>query len=246
MVGFDEYTRKARLTPGLLAIAPIAFLVVSLGWKQYPAVALATGIIGGAGAAYLLAILVRHMGGQAESRLWESWGGPPTTSLLRMRTSTDNEVRRTNWRTAIETVTGVSLLPMTAERDDPARADKTIEAAVSQVLRLGQDPNYPILHAENVQYGFERNFYGIRWIGRAIAMACVVILIASLVLGPITLGGEEVSRGAVAAGAVINLLFCTAWLMLPSEKRARLAAERYAKQLLQAVTAESRKLGQAG
>jgi hypothetical protein len=246
MVGFDEYNRKARLTPGLLAVVPIAFLVVTLGWKKYPAVALATGIIGGAGAAYLLAILVRHMGRRVEPRLWASWGGPPTTALLRTRTATDNEVRRDSWRAAVEAITGVSLLSATQERDDPAKADETIEAAVSQVLHLGQDANYPIVRAENIQYGFERNFYGLRWVGRAVATACVAVLAASIAFGPVKLGGEAVSTGAVVAGVVIDALFCVAWFTLPSENRAKLAAERYAKQLLQAVVAESKKLGRAG
>ena len=39
MALLDAYERKARLTPGLLAFAPVAFAVTTLGFKKFPAVA---------------------------------------------------------------------------------------------------------------------------------------------------------------------------------------------------------------
>src|SRR5437899_1342954 len=104
MVRFDEYDRKARLTPGLLAVAPISFLVIALGWRSYPVVAVAGGILIGAGATYVLAILVRHLGRRVESQLWAAWGGPPTSSLLRTRVKGGNATLRDSRRRAIETV----------------------------------------------------------------------------------------------------------------------------------------------
>ena len=39
MVYLDEYDRKARLIPGLLATLPVAIPVVALGLKAQPAIA---------------------------------------------------------------------------------------------------------------------------------------------------------------------------------------------------------------
>jgi len=241
VVGFDEYERKARLTPGLLAIAPVTVLIVALGWKQYPVVALASGILVGAGATYLLAILVRRVGRRIESDLWRSWGGPPTTALLRTRSVAANATLRDTWRRGIEQLTHVALLPPAAEVKEPDRADELLEAAVRQVLHLGQDDRYPLLKKENAQYGFERNFYGIRWISRGIATACVAALAVSLIVGPDSLGGQDVSKSALVAGLVFDGLFLVGMLFLPSESRTREAADRYANQLLQAVVGESRR-----
>jgi hypothetical protein len=244
VVGFDEYDRKARLTPGLLAIAPVAFLIATLGWKKYPAVAVATAIIGGAGAAYLLAILVRHMGRRIEPSLWKSWNGPPTTRFLRTREATENPILRDAWRHGVEIMTGLDLLSPPDEAQDHRRADQTIEAAVRQVLYLGQKPDYGLVNTENIQYGFERNLYGFRWVGRSISLLCIGVLVVSLLVGPLRLGGAAVSNGSMIAGIAIDAALSLLWFVAPSAQRTKLAAERYAKQLFQATVVESRKAGQ--
>ncbi len=64
MALLDAYERKARLTPGLLAFAPVAFAIATLGFKKFPAIAIAVGVLSAAGGAYALAILVAHLGGE--------------------------------------------------------------------------------------------------------------------------------------------------------------------------------------
>lgn len=240
VVGFDEYERKAQLTPGLLAVAPVAFVVAGVGWNKYPAVAIASGIIVAAGATYLLAVLVRHRGRRVERELWASWGGPPTTTMLRLRTPTQNATLRDSWRQGTETLTGITLLPLEEEDARPDEADQVIETAVRQLLHLGQCPEHPLVAKENIQYGFERNLYGTRWIGRGIAAASVATLTGILVFGPVRVAGTTVASDAVAAALVIDLAFLFAWLVLPSANRVHLAAERYANQLLQAAVVASR------
>lgn len=243
MIGFDEYERKARLTPGLLAVLPVAVLVVTLGFKAYPAVAAIGGLLTAAGGAYLLAILVRGRGRAAEPGLWRSWGGPPTTSRLRTRSRTENGTVRDGWRAAIEAVSGISLLTAEEEAADPDRADELIDASVQRVLALGQDERFPLILKENAQYGFERNFYAVRNYGRAIAAVCVLVLVAALEIGPSDLGATELSTPAIVAGLILNVGLVLVWSLAPSSERAHLAGERYARQLLQAVVAESQALG---
>lgn len=235
MVGFDEYDRKARLTPGLLLILPIAFDVIAFGLKHYPAVAIASALLGGAGATYLLAILIRQLGKKAETRLWEEWGGPPTTLLLRMRSATSNPILRDTWRRAVETRTGLTLLPESAEAADPETADATIEAAVRQLLVYRDNPAYPLVKAELIQYGFERNYYAARWYGRSVALLGVGSLIFGLIDHSLGIGAEKVSDGGLIAALAINALLLAMWLITPSASRTKSAATRYANQLLQAV-----------
>jgi hypothetical protein len=243
VVRFDEYDRKARLTPGLLAIAPVSFLVAALGWKSYPVVAVAGGILVAAGASYVLAVLVRHLGRRVESRLWTAWGGPPTSSLLRTRVEAGNATLRDSWRRAIEAASGIQLLTADEEAAEPEKADEVIEAAVRHVLYLGYDDSYPLVKKENIQYGFERNFYGSRWVGRAISASCVLALAVSLGVGGLQAGGSNTSPGAMAAAIAIDAAFLLGWCLLPSAHRAQLAAARYANQLLQAAILESRRSG---
>jgi hypothetical protein len=240
MAGLDEYERKARLIPGLLAVLPVALVAVGLGWDKYPAVAVASGLVVGAGASYLLTVLVRHLGRRAEPKLWKSWGGPPASALLRLRTPVENDRVRDDWRDAVMTLTGVQLLNRADEIDRPEEADQLIESAVRQILHLGQRAEYPVLARENIQYGFERNVYGFRWIGRGLAAASVAVLVGVLAINPDAIGDVQVLATAVASALIVDLGFLAGWLVLPSSTRTRLAGERYAMALMQAVVVESK------
>jgi len=230
----DLYERKARLTPGLLAVAPIPIAIATLGLKQLPAVAITGSILVAAGGTYLLAVLVGRFGRRAQSDMERNWGGLPTTKLLRMRSTAPNPTQRDLWRAAIIRVTGVTLLMPEEERVDPRRADDTIIAAVGSVLRLGHGgAGHPLAAAENAQFGLERNLFGFRWVARVIAAICLLSLVAALLFahGP--------SMAAVGAGLVIDALILLGWVVVPSEARAHEAGIRYATQLFHAVTNEA-------
>lgn len=230
----DSYDRRARLTPGLLAIAPVTFAVATLGFKRFPAIAIAAGVLTAAGGGYLLSVLVAHFGRMAQQQLWDSWGGRPTTHLLRTRETAPNATQRDVWRQAIAETTGVALLTPRRENSNPQAADDAIEAAVDQIRFLGQDQRFPLVASENAQYGFERNMYGFRWIGRSIAALCTVVLAAMLIVVQ-TEHPVSLSTGGLVAGIVVDAAFAVGWAVLPSAKRAEAAGYRYASQLLQAV-----------
>lgn len=235
----DSYERRARLYPGLLAMAPIAFVIATLGLKQYPAVAIVVSVLSAAGGGYALSVLVGHRGRRAEKDLWSEWGGPPTTRFLRTREPAQNSVQRDAWRAAIQKVTGVALLSSGDEASDPAIADQTIEVAVGQMRLLTTDKRYPLVKVHNAQYGFQRNVFGLRRVGRGISIACVAVMAAVLVLRN-TQSWDGFSSGAVIAGLVINFLFLVGWWMIPSAGRTKEAADLYALQLMQAVVDLSR------
>src|SRR6266567_6802462 len=219
MALLDAYERKARLTPGLLAFAPVAFAIATLGFKRFPAIAIAVGVLSAAGGTYALSILVGHLGRRAQAGLWDMWGGPPTTRFLRTREATTNPVQRDAWRRAIETVTGVTLLSASAEAANPAMADNTILVAVDQIRRLGQDTRYPLVTAENIQYGYERNLYGFRWAGRVISFTCTAALVLVLLVTKTSTSNDQTfAIGALAAGAGICFLFLLGWVLTRSEE----------------------------
>jgi hypothetical protein len=148
-------------------------------------------------------------------------------------------VQRDEWRAALEKATAMKLLSARAETGNPTKADQTIETAISQVRWLGQDAQHPLVAAENTQYGFERNVFGMRQIGRAVSTACVLVL-AAILIGNLLGHGSRISPGAIAAGLCIDFIFAIGWFVLPSESRTKAAAERYAQQLLQAVVVRSK------
>lgn len=228
------YERKARLTPGLYAVLPVAVTIAALGLDQYPLVAGLTGLLGAAGGSWLLSMVVGDFGRGVEPGLFAKWGGPPTTRALRLRGPATNPVQRDLWRGAVERLSGIDLLDAEAEAADPVGADQRITAAVAPILHLGQEDGQPAVRAENAAYGYERNLYGFRHVARAIAAVCIVVQVAA-VLGP-----WSVSTTTGLAGAAITTSLLALWLALPSEKRVRAAGERYARQLLIAAQNQSR------
>ena len=215
----DAYERKARLTPGLLAFAPIAFAIAALGLKKFPAVAVAAGILSAAGGGYALSILVGNLGRHAQQSLWESWGGAPTTRMLRTRDPAVNTVQREIWRQAVEAYTGVSLLSAENETRDPNRADEAIMAAVGQIKLLGQDSRFPLVKTENTHYGYERNIYGFRWVGRLISISSIIAM--TLVMLLTNFAREDFSKGGLLGGIVVDTAIFAAWVFLPSAHRAK-------------------------
>lgn len=250
MMWLDAYERRCRLAPGLLALIPVTVLITALGVRNAPVVSGALAILSLAGGPVLLASFVRGRGHAAQGRLWRDWGGSATTRALRLREPAANAVRRDAWRRAVESVTKVRLLSTTEEAADPSRADDTIEVAVDQLRERTRTETFPLVAAENRNYGFERNFYGMRATARLIALFSGV-LIAAVIVVRIVSGIHPAAPTAYLLGVAIDAVVLVGWLVLPSESRTRATAEKYAHQLFQATvtlskTTESAESPQSG
>jgi hypothetical protein len=81
------------------------------------------------------------------------------------------------WRKAAEKVSGVTLASRATEARNPQKADEAIDAAVARLRQVTRgEQQFTLLQAENRSYGFQRNFYGIRWIGRLVALAGILVI----------------------------------------------------------------------
>src|SRR3954463_11365781 len=103
---FDEYTLRARIYPGLLAVLP----VVSTTLLLWPRSGLNTlwPVVVAAGGLFFLANLVRSRGRKLETRLIQEWDGLPTTHLLRHREA-DNLTQFARRRHRLEETFGEPL-----------------------------------------------------------------------------------------------------------------------------------------
>jgi hypothetical protein len=232
MFALSSYEWRARVTPGLLAIAPIAATIVTLGVKDFPAISAALGLAATAVGGYFLSAVVGNAGRRAEPFLYERWGGRPTTQLLRTRGEATNPTQCEIWRSALTKATGVELLSKRREAANPEEADRAIETATDLMRHLTHGASYPAVAHENAAYGLERNLWGFRWVGRLIALTCLAAVLLAYHLG--------LSRAAAIVGSAIALLFLLGWVLIPSRDRARTAGFRYAFQLLNAVAQSGR------
>ncbi|MEV4422476.1 hypothetical protein AB0L40_21240 [Patulibacter sp. NPDC049589] len=166
---------------------------------------------------------VRDRGRAIQPTLWRSWGGAPTIRRLRWRDAGGTDaVARLHER--LGRVLVDPLPTRDEEQADPAGADRRYDEAVAE-LRERTREGFPLVLAENAEYGFRRNTLGLR----PIALGLCVAVIATSLLLELTTG--EVRFVASAAWALAN---GCAWYLRVSDRWVRKAADLYADRLLDA------------
>src|ERR1022692_1635014 len=176
---FDHYSFRARLQPALLTLLPAAvgiFAWTGPGAKWQSALWTLFGTVGGT---FFLAILARNLGKQLEPDLWQSWGGSPTTQLLR-HSGMGNPVLRERWHKFLSKLLGRSLPTSQEEQADPKAADDIYNAGIKLLINKTRDvKKFHLLYKENVQYGYCRNLLAMRLMGLIFSLLGSVACLAS-------------------------------------------------------------------
>ena len=226
---FNRYTLRARVYPGLLALAPVPLLGIVLFPQAYTGLSTLASLLIAAGVLYLLSHIVRRVGKSREPGLWKGWGGKPTSVKLRWRTVQPTDVRDLNRARLARLAPDVHLASQRQERADPAAADRSYEAAVAVLREVTRDRNrYPLVFAENVSYGFRRNCWAVRPLG---------VLTSSLAAGALVDG--LLRSGAVGpshtplswAVFAVDILFLAFWLFGATRRWVKEAADAYTEAL---------------
>jgi hypothetical protein len=222
----DIYIVTARVRPLLAAAAPaLALLAASVSsptaWLR------ASGGVGGV-LGLIAVALVRDRGREIQTRLWADWGGSPTVALLRFAGQDRDVVERLHAR--VEGATGLTLPVEVEEATDPSAADARYAEAVDALRSMTRDRSrFRILFNENIDYGFRRNALGLRPVAIGIALAAIVTAVILLFVSGGSLPSRTIRFAPVAA---ISIALLGWWWLVVSPGWVRLAADRYARQLL--------------
>ena len=166
----DPYTFHARTRPALIVVLPLGFLMSALLPGQPFFVTAFFGLLGTAGGTALVAQMARDRGRDKVPALWKGWDGPPTTRFLRHRRSPSDRVPD-GLRPQLEELIGYSLPSREEERSDPTGADLKYEEVVGFLREATRDNSrFPLVFAENVNYGLRRNLWGLKPYGVVIAI----------------------------------------------------------------------------
>lgn len=231
---FDSYTLRARLAPAVLAALPavgvLAAGALSPG-RATGTVGIAIGSIG-----LVVAGLVRDRGRQIQPALWKSWGGSPTLRRLRWRDGGMSPQAVGRLHARVNALLDEELPDAPTEAADPAEADRRYEEAITILRERTRDhARFPLVLAENKEYGFRRNMLGLRPLGIAVAVVSAAVSVAALV-APFA-GSDDIAWIVSAASStVVGLL----WGRLVTPDWVRGASELYADRLFEA--AESLRL----
>ncbi len=226
----DAYTLQARRVP----IAAVALPPLVLAGTSALASA-KLGIVSGLVLTVAAAVggqLGRDRGKRLEPGLWASWGGSPTLRRLRFRTATSTSVvERLHGR--LETITGEALPSLQEEQRDPIDADVRYEEASARVRALTRNRDqFPLLFAENINYGMRRNMLGLKRIAIAVSILTIIAGSVLLWLEHGTLG-SRVDR--FAPGITAGLVALWFWVAVVRPSWVRLTADAYAEQFVGAI-----------
>lgn len=239
---FDRYTLQARIQPALLTLLPLAVLAFTSAPSDWRGTVGLLAVIGTGGGTALLAQVARDRGRAKQSLLWDMWDGPPTTRLLRQSESAGHP-SRDRWRSRLQRLTGDPLPTAEDERSDPTRADARYAASVAVLREATRDrARFPLVAAENANFGFRRNLWGLKPWGVSIALAsatgCWSVFVLALDIdleAPRTtvnmLTGDPTTVLRFV-GACSNTAAIAVWLFVVTPQWVRTVAEAYAQQLL--------------
>lgn len=232
---FDHYSLRARLQPALVTLLPMALGVFA--WSE-PGARWMTALwttLGTSGATYLLAIMARNRGKATEPALWDSWGGTPTTQLLR-HSGPGNPVLRERWHEALATLLKKPLPTASEEAADPKAADAVYAAVTRLLINERRDTKkYPLIYNENVNYGFCRNLYAQRAVGVGAAIAGIA---ASVAAGIYFAGGGKVLILPWVCAA-IGFLMLLSWIFIFTGAWVKVPAFAYSERLLESTEPKS-------
>lgn len=226
-----QYTVPARLHPALLVCLPATLSIVAWFPDRFLGYGFLCTVAATSGFGLLLSQLGRDSGKRKEPDLWLSWGGKPTTQLLRHRDKFLDVNTKTRYHHHLAAmVPGITMPTADEEAANPTAADQVYDSCVKYLLQRTRDSKqFALLFQENVSYGFRRNLWAMRPAG--IGFAIIGLIASSLA----TLIRFSDSLPAVAGIVMlVNSFILAWWLIRITPDWVRVPAFAYAQELLAA------------
>jgi hypothetical protein len=236
---FDPYDRKARLWPGLLSLLPLITMFFLLyGQKISYLTDLAT-LICTCGGMFLLANVSREMGKRKETKLYQRWGGIPTTQLLRHRDSNIDPISKSRFHDFLSQKIQKQFPNEQHEIGNPKEADNLYNSAVIWLISNTRDhEKFNIVFQELINYGYKRNSLGLKPIALSVSVICIIwvlFLFNVINVSPHSLFDAsafiKMPMKAMISLAV-SFLSILVWVFFFTRERVKLAAFTYATALL--------------
>ena len=228
---FDYYTMHARLLPMFVLLLPIGLLL--LAW--FPATSVWMGVLETIGVPTVLTALFsqlgRDLGKKKESNLFEAWGGMPTDRiLLASSTLLDHSTLARYRAKLVSLIPDIHFLNETQEMAAPKSAVQVSRTCTNFLREKTRDrERFPLIFAENVNYGFRRNLWAMKPAGLLISALATVGSALPVLIAP---SGLSYPVLVVAIG--LNVCLFVFWILRIKRDWVRMPAEEYARQLFAA------------
>lgn len=235
---FDHYTINARFKPAFFSVLPAAITV--LAW--YPDAKTLIGsiltVLISFGVMTFISGLISNLGNELQDKLFVTWGGAPSTSIMRYSNSILDKFTKTRYNQWLESkIDGLTMPTPEEEATAPDIADQKYRSATNYLREHTRDKKkYPAVYRDNVAYGFARNLLAIRILGLSVSGISIIInsYLLSLLLHDNTTVTTNIfikqnlaGMGAIAVSVVMLIVF----LFVINKNYVKGRAIRYARSL---------------
>jgi hypothetical protein len=217
----DEYERRARFLPSLLTFC---FLLPASPVIGNVVDSFIDMLIGGIGIGAVFAIGISHLasiaGNRCQDALFPRWPhSSPTNRWLHPDNKERSSQQKKLWYEEYKTVTGLDIA--CAIEDTPEEIEVIINDAVTKArVELRKSNNSGLLFKHNVDYGYARNFTGLRYLWLTFTIISTVASWYNYIYGK-----GDLIWGIISTGIMIFAVYL-AFVALPSYVKRK--AERYA------------------
>lgn len=228
----DTYALRARLIPALVAGAPaFALAAILISWTSFNF----TQLVAAMGLTALFSVfanVARQRGKAIEPGLYERMGGMPSILMLRHSDNTFDPVTKAKTHAFLAQKLDETAPTPDQEKDVPATADGFYKRGGDWLRENTRNSKkFPLVLAENINYGFHRNLLGLRmpglYLNAVIVIFCGVMLYLRF---PIDLTRRfDQALITVIGVAVLHALYLAFFV---NEQGVFQAARLYARQLL--------------
>ncbi|WP_321912298.1 hypothetical protein [Burkholderia cepacia] len=229
---FDEYDRKARLAPALLALFPV-LVAFATRLSDWAFLGIVSSLVISVGGLWLLTDIARRMGKAKQDRLFKEWGGSPTVQLLRHSDERLDEDSKRRYHRVLGGKAEVSMPNTEDERREPKSADAKYKSVQQWLLQNTRDKSkFQLLFNENMTYGFRRNGHGLRYLGLAF---CAISARWALWSAPFATWDallQFIATPKVAIQLCASGVMALVWILFFTKEAVREAAFSYAEELL--------------
>lgn len=229
----DQYDLQARHLPVAVSLLPVFVLAVATIPDLKESLWLPSiGLVGLSGIYWLLARYARARGRAIEPGLHKSWGGLPSTALLRHADPRLNPHTKAVYHDRLRRLGEAFVIPTAAEEAaDPQAADTRYAAAMDELRRRAKASSNPIVLRENINYGGTRNLLALKPLGIAICAICLLVLVAAA--GARSHWIAELVRSTEIACAVILVADLIGWILIVRASLVKHQADAYAYALIE-------------
>lgn len=230
---FDPYSIRARLLPALILCIPLGFAVGSWLPLDEPTWGLLSSSVVAVACSAILSEFVRDRGKMIEKELFSAWSHKPTTLMLSYAHTSLNHDTLHRYHDKLRSLLPALQLPnsQVEEAENMTSSIGAYESATDFLRERTRDKSrFPLVFAENVQYGFRRNLFGVRALASLFCIAAILSNDARLGL-PLWFPDVEISwlSASYLAASILLLLY---FLYKLTEGWVRVVGDEYARQLL--------------